>query len=371
MFTVALFGAGKIGEVITGLLGVSGRYKIKVCDNNMERARHVAGMWPNSTPHLLNLEDVKATVALLDDCDAVLSALPYFCNVKVAEFAARTNTNYLDLTEDVATTKAVSRLAEEASVWMMPQCGLAPGFISISAAHLVRSFDKVDSVKMRVGALPIFPSNRLKYNLTWSTEGLINEYGNMCEVIDEGTLKAAFPLEGYERFSLDGAEYEAFNTSGGLGTLCETLMGKVRQLDYKTVRYPGHRDLVAFLMQDLRFNEDRGTLKNVFERSICTTAQDKCIIFVEVRGHIGSVMTQKTYASTVYNTRLNEHHVSAIQLTTAAGICAPLDMMLNATGGPRKGFVKTEELSLTDLLDNEFGRHYRDEKALKGIAAGK
>ena len=102
---------------------------------------------------------------------------------------------------------------------------------------------------MRVGALPQFPTNALRYNLTWSTDGLINEYCNFCEVIHDGRRLEVLPLEGLEHFSLDGVRYEAFNTSGGLGTLCETLAGRVRTLNYKTVRYNGHRELMQFLDQ--------------------------------------------------------------------------------------------------------------------------
>ncbi|MFX9180922.1 saccharopine dehydrogenase C-terminal domain-containing protein, partial [Acinetobacter baumannii] len=94
------------------------------------------------------------------------------------------------------------------------------------------------------GALPLYPTNGLKYNLTWSTDGLINEYCNPCEAIVDGQMREVLPLEGLEHFSLDGLDYEAFNTSGGLGTLCETLEGRVDSLDYKTVRYPGHREIV-------------------------------------------------------------------------------------------------------------------------------
>jgi saccharopine dehydrogenase-like NADP-dependent oxidoreductase len=371
MFKVALFGAGKIGAAMTSLFGSSGRYQIKLCDSDLGRAKQVAAGWSCAEAVTLNLSDKAGAEKILAGCDAVLSALPYYCNVDVAQLAAKAGVHYFDLTEDVATTKAVSEIASTGKVFMMPQCGLAPGFISIAAAHLFNSFDKVDTVKMRVGALPIFPSNLLKYNLTWSTDGLINEYGNMCELVEDGVLKQAFPLEGYERFSLDGCEYEAFNTSGGLGTLCETLKGRVRCLDYKTARYPGHRDLVAFLMNDLRFNEDRETLKRVFERSIPATAQDKCIIFVEARGWVGERFVQKTYASTIYNTTVGKEHLSAIQLTTASGICAPVDMVLTGKLKVERGFVRCEQISLTDFLDNEFGRYYRDEKALSGISAAK
>lgn len=369
MFTVALFGAGKIGEAICGLFGPSGRYKIKVCDSDAARAKTVAAMWPNCEGFALDLNDKKSSAALLNGCDAVLSALPYFCNPTVAALAHQSGVHYFDLTEDVATTDKVAEIAKDSSVCFMPQCGLAPGFISIAAYSLAQSFDKPETIKMRVGALPIFPSNRLKYNLTWSTDGLINEYGNMCEAVIRGTKRLVLPLEGYERFSLDGVEYEAFNTSGGLGTLVDTLDGKVQDLDYKSIRYKGHRDLMAFLMNDLRFNDDRESLKHVFERSISTTRQDKCIIFVEVRGQSKGRYLQRTYASTIYNTSVNNQHLSAIQLTTAAGICAPVDLVLTGKTKNKKGFVCCEDIALTDFLSNEFGKHYRDDKALQGLAA--
>jgi len=368
MFEVALFGAGKIGEAITGLFSMSGRYRIRVCDVDLKRAELVASMWKNSEAHLLKLDDKQSTAKLLKGCDAVLSALPFYCNQQVAELAINSGAHYFDLTEDVETTDKVAKLAANSKVCLMPQCGLAPGFVSIAGAYLASSFEQIDTVKMRVGALPIYPSNQLKYNLTWSTEGLINEYGNMCEVIFRGKRQKAYALEGYERFSLDGDEYEAFNTSGGLGTLCDTLEGKIRMLDYKSIRYPGHRELIAFLMNDLRFNEDRETLRQVFERSLPATAQDKCLIFVEARGKIKNRLVQRTYASTVYNAILEGHHFSAIQLTTASGICAPLDLLLTGKLKRDKGFVKAEEISLMDFLDNEFGKYYKDEKALRGIS---
>jgi saccharopine dehydrogenase-like NADP-dependent oxidoreductase len=267
----------------------------------------------------------------------------------------------------VETTKKVIALARDAKSALMPQCGLAPGFISIAAYHLATLVDKIESLKLRVGALPIFPSNKLKYNLTWSTEGLINEYGNLCEAICDGKPQLVMPLEGMESFVIDGELFEAFNTSGGLGTLGDTLSGKVRDLDYKTIRYPGHRDLISFLMQDLRFNSDRETLKKVFERSIPTTPQDKVVIRSEVAGMKDGLLVQKTYASTVYNTTINNTHLRAIQITTAAGVCAPLDMLLTGSLKGRTGFVKCEEIPLLEFLQNEFGKLYRDEKALSGL----
>lgn len=367
MKTIALFGSGKIGQAIALLLARSGRYAVRVCDLVESRARSAIEGLPNAESAELTLENAGSVKALLRDCSAVLSALPFNCNPDVARLAHDAGVHYFDLTEDVATTQYISTLAATGSSAFMPQCGLAPGFISIAAQHLARGFDLVDSIKMRVGALPIYPTNRLKYNLTWSTDGLINEYVNMCEAIEERERRLVAPLEGYERFSLDGVEYEAFNTSGGLGTLCSSLIGKVRSLDYKTIRYPGHRDLMMFLLHDLGFTNDRSTLKHIFERSISTTAQDKCVILVQVTGSIANRFVQKTYASTVYNQHVFGVHLGAIQITTAAGVCGVLDLLLTGALGEKRGLVKVEDISLTDFLNNEFGKFYRDERALGGI----
>jgi saccharopine dehydrogenase-like NADP-dependent oxidoreductase len=361
---VALFGAGKIGEAITALLSSSGRYSVRVCDGDLQNAKKVTSDWKDVSSHQLDLQNPAKVRELLSGCSLVISALPFSCNRVVAQAAADTGVNYADLTEDVQTSHFIAQLADSSSSWFLPQCGLAPGFISIAASHLTSLFDSTESLKMRVGALPIYPTNRLKYNLTWSTDGLINEYCNPCEAIHDGTLTLVQPLEGYERFSLDGSEYEAFNTSGGLGSLCRTLSGKVKELTYKTIRYPGHRELAAFLLEDLQFSQDRDLLKKILERSMPTTTQDKCIILAEGVGTKAGRRSQKSYVSTVYNQIVAGRHFGAIQVTTASGICGAIDLVLSGTLGTRKGFIRVEEIPLKSFLSNEFGKIFLDENAL-------
>ena len=206
--------------------------------------------------------------------DAVISSLPYYCNVAVAEAARRAGIHYFDLTEDVEVTRAVRKIADGAAQAFVPQCGLAPGFISIAANELIGHFDELRTVKLRVGALPQHPNNVLKYSLTWSTEGLINEYGNPCEAIVDGRRIEAAPLEGLEEIEIDGTLYEAFNTSGGLGSLAETYGARSQSMDYKTMRYPGHCEQMRLLMNDLKLNHDRGTLKRILENAVPQTLQD-------------------------------------------------------------------------------------------------
>jgi saccharopine dehydrogenase-like NADP-dependent oxidoreductase len=125
--------------------------------------------------------------------------------------------------------------------------------------------------------------------------------------------------------------------------------------------------LVSFLLNDLRFIDDRDTLKKIFEKSIPTTTQDKCVILVEATGIKGSKFAQKTYASSVYNQTFAGKHFGAIQVTTAAGVCGAIDLVLTGALGPRKGFIKVEEIPLKDFLSNEFGKLYLDQKALSDL----
>ena len=261
----------------------------------------------------------------------------------------------------------IKQLAEGAPTAFMPQCGLAPGFIGIVAHHLAQGFDTLHEVKMRVGALPAFPTNALKYNLTWSVDGLINEYCHPCEAIRGGRNIEVLPLEGLEHFSLDGTEYEAFNTSGGLGTLCETWAGKVRNLDYKTVRYPGHRDLMQFLLGDLGLKGDQENLKAIMRKSMPATMQDVVLVFVTVSGMKNGVLLQEVFARKIFATRDGAQPLSAIQITTAAGICAAVDLFREGKL-PQQGFVRQEQVALPDFLANRFGSAYQQSRQVESIS---
>lgn len=358
MHRVLLLGAGKIGRAIASLLHSTGDYDLVVADSEPAALANLEKLMPARTM-LCDAADEHQLRAAMKDRQSVISALVFSANPLVAKTAVETETSYFDLTEDVATTRAVRDCAQNCppNCILMPQCGLAPGFISIVANHLMQQFDALDRVHMRVGALPQFPSNTLKYNLTWSTDGLINEYCNLCEAIHEGRLTEVLPLEGYEQFSLDGVRYEAFNTSGGLGTLCETMQGKVRELNYRTIRYTGHRDLMHFLLNNLRLSERRALLKDILENSVPVTYQDVVITFVNVSGMRHGQFEQISDARKIYHQKIGDQHWSAIQLTTAAGVCAVVD--LHAHGKlPKTGFVRQEDVAFHDFIENRFGRVY-------------
>ncbi|MGV1828568.1 MULTISPECIES: saccharopine dehydrogenase family protein [Rhizobium/Agrobacterium group] len=361
MKNISIIGAGKIGGAIAHLLAETGDYRVTVADRSAEQLGKLA-LHPGIATALVDIADKAALDAHLHGQFAVLSAAPFHLTGAIAESAERSGCHYLDLTEDVATTKKVEALAEGARTAFIPQCGLAPGFISIVAHDLAQRFETLDSVRMRVGALPQYPSNALNYNLTWSTDGLINEYIEPCEAIVEGRMISVPAMEEREEFSLDGVTYEAFNTSGGLGTLAKTLEGRVRTMNYRTIRYPGHQAIIKALLNDFNLKNRRDVLKDLFENALPATMQDVVVIFVTVCGWREGRYMQETYANKVYAGTVAGKKMSAIQITTAAGICAVLDLL--AEGAlPQSGFVRQEEISLDAFLTNRFGQLYQSAAA--------
>jgi saccharopine dehydrogenase-like NADP-dependent oxidoreductase len=355
---VLLLGAGKIGRMIARLLVDAGDYDVVTGDLHAPSLERIASRTAAATIEV-DARDRAALERAMQGRDSVLSALSFHHNPLVAEAALAAGVSYFDLTEDIETTARVREIALHARPGQifMPQCGLAPGFISIVAHHLTRYFEHVETVHMRVGALPQFPTGSLKYNLTWSTDGLINEYCNPCDAIHNGQRTRVLPLEGLEHFSLDGVRYEAFNTSGGLGTLAETLAGSVRELNYKTVRYLGHREHMALLVNELRLSERRELLKDILERAVPITFQDVVVTFCTVTGHRKGNLVQRSDARKIYHTEMAGEGWSAIQLTTASALCAVLDLHVTK-GLAKQGFVRQEDIDFEQFMQNRFGKHY-------------
>jgi saccharopine dehydrogenase-like NADP-dependent oxidoreductase len=233
MKKIAVLGLGKVGRLASELLH-DGGFTVTGFDLN-----------PGDAPadfkvQALDLTDLADDADVFAAQDAVLSCLPFSLNKQLAQAAHNAGIHYFDLTEDVATTKAIIELSATSKGLMAPQCGLAPGFVGIVAADLIGSLDDCRSCKMRVGALPQNPTGLMGYAFNWSPEGVVNEYLNDCEVIEDSQVKWVSAMEWLEDIYIDGVKLEAFTTSGGLGTMCETYQGRVANLDYKTMRDPGH-----------------------------------------------------------------------------------------------------------------------------------
>ncbi|WP_022941248.1 saccharopine dehydrogenase family protein [Psychromonas hadalis] len=351
---VLVLGLGRIGSQIACLLNTNKNYHVIGADIDEKSVQKYARFF--STMRLTN--DDYST--LFSDIDVVFSALSFNENPKVALAALNAGASYFDLTEDVRCTEQIKQIAKRAKTgqFFMPQCGLAPGFIGILAYSFRHHFEKLDSLKLRVGALPQFPSNQMMYNLTWSTAGLVNEYANPCEAIKDYQRTFIEPLEGREVLTISGVKYEAFNTSGGVANLCISLQKQVRELTYKTIRYPGHCQLMRFLFRDLRLGEEgtrRNMLMNILDSAVATTEQDIVLISVVATGYNADKLQQ------ISRTFLIPHssQQSAIQIATANAAVTTLDCVLQDKM-LHTGFVEQEILDIDTFLKNQFAKPYRD-----------
>lgn len=403
MKSVLVLGAGKVGKAVAELLAICGRgqYRVTAADHheahlreteeNLSRVKSRVKFPVDYATRKVDVTDGAAVRAALKGHDYVVCMLPFNFVAGIAEAANELGIHYFDVTEDVETTDKVREIGASgrARVALVPQCGLAPGYIAIAAHDIARKFAKVHELTLRVGALPQFPTNRLKYNVTWSTAGVVNEYCEPCNVMLDGRTVKVPALEGLEHFSFEGVEFEAAYTSGGVGSLIETLVAEGKttpesRIAYKTIRYPGHFELMKFLLQDMRLGVehaeasrlhggatvkfDRTLAMGLLDNAVARTAQDEVVIFINGIGIDGQgVRRQINHRKVVHATEILGRTWPAIELTTAAGVCAMLD--LHARGKlPGKGFIKQEECGLELFNQSPFALGYEDPSGIEPAA---
>lgn len=401
MKQVVVLGGGKVGKTVAELLlaGGRGEYRVVLADRNpanlaeasanLERLRGRVPFRVEFETARVDASNHAEVRAALADRDYVVCMLPFNLVAGVAEIANDLGVHYFDVTEDVETTDRVRRIADEgrARVALAPQCGLAPGYVGIAAYDVARGFGEIHDLTLRVGALPQFPTNAMKYNVTWSTEGVVNEYCEPCNVMLDGKFVKVPALEGLERFAFEGVDYEAFYTSGGVGTLVDSLIEEGRTCDetkiaYKTIRYPGHRDLMKFLLQDLRLGVehaapfrrdicfDRRLAVDLLDYAVARTLQDVVVVFVNCVGLKDGRREQVNFRRAVRATEMFGRVWPAIELTTAAGVCAMVD--LHRLGYlPETGFIKQEQCSLEMFNRTIFGLAYENPEGLESAVTAR
>jgi saccharopine dehydrogenase-like NADP-dependent oxidoreductase len=347
---IAVLGLGKVGLLAAKLLHEAG-FAVTGIDRVM----------PRSTPpfpvRAVDVSSRAEVTAELRDADAVLSCLPYHLNRTLAEIAHQLGIHYFDLTEDVPTTQAIIELSATANGLMAPQCGLAPGFVGIVAAAQIATFDTCRSVRMRVGALPQNPTGLLGYAFNWSPEGVVNEYLNDCEVIEDGVRKWVSSMEWKETLYVDGKHLEAFTTSGGLGTMCETYHGVVANLDYKTMRYPGHMDLMNFFFHELLMRDRRDLAGQILTNAKPPVDNDVVYVHVAAEGLVGEQLRRSEYVRAFYPRDAAGGRNTAIAWTTAGSVAAVIELVREGVL-PQRGFLKQEEIPLDAFLATPTGRMF-------------
>ena len=351
--SVAVLGLGRVGFLAATFLHEAGMRVVGIDLRRPEREAPFA-------VRVADVSDVQAVRAELLGVEAVLSCLPYRFNRQVAEVAHELRIHYFDLTEDVSTTAAVCELSETSAGLMAPQCGLAPGFVCIVAASQIESFDICRSTKMRVGALPRHPSGLLGYAFNWSPEGVVNEYLNDCEVIEDGERKWVSSMEWHELLYVEGVALEAFTTSGGLGTICETFHGRVANIDYKTIRYPGHMKLMNFFFHELLMRERRELAGEILTNAKPPVGADVVYVHVSAEGTIDGRLQRQEFVRAYRPRQVAARQESAIAWTTAASAVAVIQLVHDGVL-PQRGFLKQEEIPLNAFLSTSTGSLFERE----------
>ena len=347
--SVLVIGLGKIGKLAATLLFENG-YRTAGLDSNSHRGHPFKVIKGRVQSKSILKKAIK-------DHDAVLTCLPYDLNLEVAREAHSAGKHYFDLTEDVHTTEAIKKLSKTAKGVMAPQCGLAPGFICIVGADLAKKFQNQRSIELRVGALPQHPRGLLGYAFNWSPEGVVNEYLNDCEVIKESKRAKVTSMEGLETIVIDGVPLEAFSTSGGLGTMCVTYEGKVEHLNYKTIRYPGHCQLMKFFFNELFMRKDRKRAGEILVNAKPPVNDDVVYVHAAVEGQYDGKFMREEFVRSYYPLAIAGQDWRAIAWTTATSVCAVVDLVSRGVL-PQKGFIKQEDIPLDQFFKTPTGQYF-------------
>jgi saccharopine dehydrogenase-like NADP-dependent oxidoreductase len=335
MKKLAILGLGHIGMSVFNTLKQDDRFTVTGYDL--------------SNGHDLSNTEVLTTI--IKSVDGVLASTPFFLNTKIAEICNKQGVDYFDLTESVEVTEFVKKLDNAAFV---TQCGLAPGMVSVIANYIANQFDSVTDIEIRVGALPENANNHMGYYRTWNTEGLINEYIHPCPAIKDGKLVELDPLADIEDVMLNGARLEAANTSGGIGSLPQSWLGRAKNVNYKTLRYPGHWAMMRFLKDDLGMKENFDTYVKLFNNHVPQTDKDFVFILINVKGTINNNFAIRQYSKIVES----KNSVTAIQRTTAGGVMSVLDSWVEGNIN-KMGWVKQEDLDFKSVWQSRYSEAYR------------
>jgi lysine 6-dehydrogenase len=357
----------KLLVIGSGMMGSAAAYdmarqdhvdSVTLADNDLKRAKDVAARVNRITADkkvravALDASKEKEAARLMKGHDGALSAVPYRLNFGLAKAAISAGCHFADLGGNNTVVRqelALAKQAEKRGIGIAPDCGLSPGMASILGGELVRRLDgRADALKLYVGGLPEKPMPPFHYQLVFSVEGLINEYVEPARILRKGKLTTIEALTEPEEFHMDGfAPLVAFQTSGGTSTLPETFEGRVGECFEKTLRYPGHYDLLCELKELGLFSNEkmrvgnvevapRTLMSKVFEGKFAGKGPDVCIMRIEahesikapgVRGLLGGKLKGRVATFTMVDHYDPKSDMSAMMRTTAFPASIVLQMM--------------------------------------------
>jgi lysine 6-dehydrogenase len=373
-----VIGAGMMGSAAAyDMARQTDVHSVTLADSDLRRAREVAARINRIRGEKkvratsLDAADEKASVRLMKAHDAALSAVPYFLNLGLAR-AAIARCHFADLGGN-NTELALAGKAQRAGVAIAPDCGLSPGMASILGGELVRRLGgRADALRLYVGGLPEKPMPPFHYQLVFSVEGLINEYVEPARILRRGKLTTIEPLTEPKEFHMNGfAPLVAFHTSGGTSTLPETFEGRVGECFEKTLRYPGHYDLLCelkelglFSSEKLRIGKveiaPRAMMSKVFEGKFASKGPDVCIMRLEahesvrtpgVRGLLGGRLQSRVATFTLVDHYDPKTDMSAMMRTTAFPASIVLQMLASGAIEKRGAVLQERDVPAEVFLD--------------------
>jgi saccharopine dehydrogenase-like NADP-dependent oxidoreductase len=351
---ILIIGAGRMGMAIASKLAGVPDYEVELADTTTEATDEARSRGFRSRQ--LNGSVLHECVEGLEGVDLVVNAGPNRLSATIAQAALLAGTHYIDTAEDNEAVKAITQIGQATSVFL-PGCGFSPGLVANIAADLAGVLDGPVDMVVRAGGVPVNPSSAFGYGLSWDVDGLIAEYTGQCQNIVEGKLAEARPLEQHETFVLDGCSYEAFSTAGGLGDLCSALGPKVRNLNFKTIRYPGHLHLARFLFEELGLKRRTDILRTVLKFGVPEIQQDVLVIFISIRGTLAGRPAERAYVRKFYHKPAADGFPgNALNQTSAAHVCAMIDL-IRESRVLTAGMLRHESIPYGLISENRFLRH--------------
>lgn len=344
-FRVTIFGAGNLGAALAAhLTRGPGGFAVEILDPSEQALDKLRDLDLPIALRLLPRED--SLVSELKRRDVVVAAAPEWALPAIARAAASAGTHYLDFSPPrAATTEILAPLARERVV--LNGCGVSPGLVGNVARSLLARCAPVGDLSIRVGSVPRYPTNRLGYGQIWDIDGLIDEYTQPCEALRDGEVASLAPLENLEHVAIDGVTYEAFTTSRGLAEIDMFRAAGLRNVTFKTLRYPGHLDHMKFLLDDLGLRFRRDMLRSLLLNGLPIIDDDVLILLLTARGDRGArkVETSASYCFRRDATLGPFNTINSVAAGYAAALLARLrDGAMGASGLDAHRNIAVDEL---------------------------
>lgn len=346
---VTIFGAGKIGMALAATLAESQEFVVEVVDHSEQALDQLRAMKIDVSGRRLRHTD--ELQAMLSGRDVAVACVPDSALKTVANAAAQADVHFLDFSGTRPETRDILRALSTRRA-IFHGCGVSPGLIGNIAWNLLKMSSPVTDLVLRVGAVPRYPTNRLGYGQIWNVDGLIDEYTRPSAAIRDGKSVTLSPLEDHRALTIDGIDYEEFNTSGGIEDLSIFSEFSPRNVTFKTIRYPGHLEYMRFLLDDLGLRSRRDMMRSLLCNGLPIIDDDVLLLMVTACGRRGRQPTQSTACHRFVPTQKNGTFNALTSVAT--GYAATLLSLLQQGKIEPAGFIDHHRLDTETLLRSAY-----------------